>query len=90
MIKTQDILDLGWVHVATASNGGSKHFQRGKELYIIENHADNFIYKKENDPKLCEIEIKELLRPEYKWNLLYKGIPNDVNELKILVEKYCI
>lgn len=43
MITTSDLESLGWKHISTMKNGGSKLFQKGD--YKIVSHADNFIYE---------------------------------------------
>ena len=81
MITTEMILSLGWEHVSTAKNGGSKVFTYcNNRLY---SSADNFIYEQQNDGKQWEIRISKNM----KYDLLYEGIPKDLKELKrILVE----
>lgn len=89
MVTTQDIIDLGWKHVMTSSNGGTKGFQRGKELFVIEGSADNFIYKRDNDPRISEIVIKTVDKNTHKFIDLYTGSPETKQELSELIEQYC-
>lgn len=85
MITGLQIANLGWKHVGSSANGGTKTYQLGKELYIIEFNGDNFIYKKDNDPRLTEIEIKTIDRATHKFVTLYKGHPIDIDELKMIL-----
>lgn len=95
MVTTKDIESLGWEHYGTMSDGGSKVFSRpnmsvnGRYIRIT-NHADNFIYEKNDPDKLVEIEIDEVLMKDGKVQApkrIWKGMPFDVNHFKaILIE----
>ena len=92
---------MGWHHVASSANGGSKEFcNRGREdrnklpLYLIEYHGDNFIYKKDNSPRLTEITLKEIIvnkeaekrEDRLTWKVHYVGHPT-LEQLKEEIKK---
>lgn len=81
MITTKDIIDLGFEHVGTASNGGSKLFRINRTC-ALESHADNFLIE---ESKKYEITIKRVA-PDLSWDILYNGIP-ELDELKDILEK---
>ena len=79
MITTIDIINLGWKHLSTAKDGGSKHFVRktSQGMFLIQNHSDNFTMKNHKD--FYKITIKELR--DLSFITLYEGFPKDINEL---------
>jgi hypothetical protein len=104
MITSDDLEHLGWHHVGTSANGGSKEFcNRGRDqqnilpIYLMRYNGDNFIMKKNNDPKLTEITIKEIvinhdaadMKDKFKKVIHYTGYPtldelqNEINKLKL-------
>lgn len=77
------ILELGYEHVATASNGGSKMF-RINERCVIYSNADNFLI---DESKKYEITVKRV-KPDLTWDILYQGIPK-IEELKQIIKDNC-
>lgn len=90
MITTEDIESIGWKHRATTANGGSKMFVKDLEPsvmspFVIQNNSDNFIYKQNNDKRLNEIEIQEIVNLRFVTR--YKGEPKNLEELKNELKK---
>lgn len=81
MLTEQDILNLGYKHVGSSANGGTKAYQLHKQsMHMIEYNGDNFVYKKENSSKLSLIKIKSIER-NVGFVLKYAGHPPTVEYL---------
>jgi hypothetical protein len=100
MITSNDLVILGWHHIASVANGGSKEFcNRNRTernvlpLYILHFNGDNFIMKRNNDPKLTEITIDEIIidkdakKNRVKRRTVYIGHPS-LDELKVEILKF--
>jgi hypothetical protein len=83
MITTKEIKNLGWKHIATAKNGGSKSFSKDSK-YVLTNHSDNFIFQESNDERLNEIEIEKI--ENRKLVSIYKGSPS-LEELILIFDE---
>lgn len=84
----------GWKLSGAYSNGGTVVYSKDKK-YSIKYNGSNFIYVKDADPRLTEIQI-EMAVLAYDRNRkgkvkpisveLYKGHPKSINELKEIIE----
>lgn len=85
MITTKDLESLGWKHITTARNGGTKAFTKKGCMFIIFSNADNFIMRNKNSPEFEKIKINKI--ETRKSTEFWEGIPKDIQDLKrILVE----
>lgn len=82
MVTTNDIIELGFEHVATAMNGGSKLF-RINNIYALETNYDNSLM---NDDDRKEVVLKEVDINTLEWIIHYKGKPN-LEELKQIIKE---
>lgn len=74
MITTKDLESLGWKHITTARNGGTKAFTKKGCMFII------FSHKNSEEILINKIETR-------KSTEFWIGIPKDIQDLKrILVE----
>lgn len=95
MVSSADILNLGWDKFSTLTNGGTKKFSKFTKLgvFLLTSSADNFNYRKNNDPKLKEITIEEVFvnmingKPDFDSKRLYQGSPENKEELKLIIAK---
>lgn len=83
MITKKDIEKLGWKQIAVCANGGSLMFSQ--DNHLLHFHGDNSFYKRDNDPRLKEIEI-EILYSDLSTVTIYKGHPIDVDDLKSITQ----
>lgn len=92
MITTEQLESMGWVHKATAKNGGSKQFQKGN--FAIFSHADNFI---KDVSKKSEITLSGIVSttektsygtPKHKIVELFVGNIDTIDELIEVLVKY--
>lgn len=81
MLTEENITSLGYKHVGSYSNGGTKTYQLNKKSYhVIDYNGDNFVYKKENSSKLSLIKIMSFDRAT-GFTLRYAGHPATVEHL---------
>ncbi len=81
MITTEQLESMGWVHKATAKNGGSKQFQKGN--FAIFSHADNFLKDVSKKSEITLSETKPMKTVE-----LFVGNIDTVDELIEVLVKY--
>ena len=85
MVTTQEIESIGFKHVGSSKNGGSKLFTDETKTIILKSNADNFILKNKEDKELEEIIISKIENIEFKT--IYKGYPKNLKSLKKILEK---
>lgn len=88
MISKSDIENLGWTQKMISSNGGTVGFTRGDELYVLTYNGDNFIYKKDCDPRLTEISIYYVNPHPLEKMYLYKGNITSIEKLKKVINEF--